>query len=504
MTDPTTLPLTAQRDLVRDGAITARELTARHLERIARLDKDLGAMLALAPDAEAQAENIDLQRKNNVPLGPLAGVPVAIKDQIVTADLCTTAGSKMLAGWRPPYDATAVARLRSAGAIILGKTNLDEFAMGSATSHSAFFPTKNPWALNRVPGGSSGGSAAAVAAGLAAGALGTDTGGSIRQPASFCGIVGLKPTYGRVSRYGAIAYASSLDQIGPMARTTADVAALYDAIAGHDPKDHTSLPDPLGPAFEAGRADPNNLVGLKIGLPAEYLGDGVDPEVRASIENALDSLRERGATLVPVHLPHTAIAIATYYLIATAEASSNLARYDGVRYGHRAASPADLEDLYARSRAEGFGPEVKRRILLGTFALSSGYYDAYYGQAQRARTLIRKDFAAAFADVDLIAGPVSPVPAWKVGALEDDPLAMYLMDILTVPVNLAGLPALSVPCGLTRDRLPIGLQLIGPPLCETRLLQVGHAVEQALPQPACPMFGPMLETHLSPASEARA
>lgn len=504
MTDPTTLPLTAQRDLVRDGAISARDLTARHLERIARLDKDLGAMLALAPDAEAQAETIDLQRKNNVPLGPLAGVPIAIKDQIVTADLTTTAGSKMLAGWRPPYDATAVARLRSAGAIILGKTNLDEFAMGSATSHSAFFPTRNPWSTDRVPGGSSGGSAAAVAAGLAAGALGTDTGGSIRQPASFCGIVGLKPTYGRVSRYGAIAYASSLDQVGPMARTTADVAALYDAIAGHDPLDHTSLPNPLSPASEAIYANPNNLVGLKIGLPSEYLGDGVDPEVRASIENALGSLRERGATLVPVHLPHTAIAIATYYLIATAEASSNLARYDGVRYGHRAETSSDLQDLYARSRAEGFGPEVKRRILLGTFALSSGYYDAYYGQAQRARTLIRRDFASAFTQVDLIAGPVSPVPAWKIGALEDDPLAMYLMDILTVPVNLAGLPALSVPCGLTASRLPIGLQLIGPPLSETRLLQVGSSIEQALPQPACPMLAPPPSPTATATPETRA
>ncbi|HRE92163.1 MAG TPA: amidase family protein, partial [Myxococcota bacterium] len=319
--------------------------------------------------------------------------------------------------------------------------------------------------------------------------LGTDTGGSIRQPASFCGVVGLKPTYGRVSRYGAIAYASSLDQIGPMARTTADVAALFDAIAGYDQRDHTSLPKPLSPASQALSDNPNNLVGLRIGLPAEYLGDGVDPEVRRAIDLALEQLRARGATVVPVHLPHTRIAIATYYLIATAEASSNLARYDGVRYGHRAQSPADLQDLYARSRAEGFGPEVKRRILLGTFALSSGYYDAYYGQAQRARTLIRRDFAAAFADVDLIAGPVSPVPAWKIGALEDDPLAMYLMDILTVPVNLAGLPALSVPCGLTSDRLPIGLQLIGPPLTEDRLLRVGHAVEQALPQPACPMLG---------------
>ena len=498
--DPTTLPLTAQRDLIREGAITARDLTALHLERIARLDPRLGAMLAVSTDAEAQAEAVDHARKTNAHLGPLAGVPVAIKDQIVTRDLTTTAGSKMLAGWRPPYDATVVTKLREAGAIILGKTNLDEFAMGSATSHSAFHPTRNPWNPERVPGGSSGGSAAAVAAGLAAGALGTDTGGSIRQPASFCGVVGLKPTYGRVSRYGAIAYASSLDQIGPMARTTADVAALYDAIAGYDPRDHTSLPNPLSPACEALSTESNNLAGLRVGLPAEYLGDGVDPEVQRTIEHALDQLRDRGATIIPVHLPHTRIAIATYYLIATAEASSNLARYDGVRYGHRATTPTDLQDLYARSRAEGFGAEVKRRILLGTFALSSGYYDAYYGQAQRARTLIRRDFAAAFAQVDLIAGPVSPVPAWKIGALEDDPLAMYLMDILTVPVNLAGLPALSVPCGLTSDTLPIGLQLIGPPLSENRLLQVGHTIEQALPQPACPMLSPLALA----SSEARA
>lgn len=482
--DPTTLPLTTQRDLVADGSLSARTLVETHLARIARLDPSLHAMLAVTPDALDQADTIDQARTRGDTLGPLAGVPIAIKDQIVTLGLETTAGSKMLAGWRPPYDATTVARLKAAGAIIIGKTNLDEFAMGSATSHSAFGPTHNPWAMDRVPGGSSGGSAAAVAAGFAPGALGTDTGGSIRQPASFCGIVGLKPTYGRVSRYGAIAYASSLDQVGPMARTIADTAALYDVIAGHDPLDHTSL----SAASPKTVIDPNNVVGQRIGLPAEYLGEGVDPEVRAVIERALSALTERGATLVPVHLPHTSIAIATYYLIATAEASSNLARYDGIRYGHRADKPTDLFDLYARSRAEGFGPEVKRRILLGTFALSSGYYDAYYGQAQRARTLIRRDFEAAFQNCDVIAGPASPVAAWKHGALEGDPLAMYLMDILTVPVNLAGLPALSVPAGLTSEHLPVGLQLIGPPLSEARLFDVGAAVEAALPQLICPLL----------------
>jgi len=493
MNDSTTLSLLEQADLVRTGQLSARALTEAHLARIASHDSGIGAMLALAPDALAQADAIDQQRRSNAPLGPLAGVPIAIKDQIVTRGLVTTAGSKILAGWVPPYDATSVAALRRAGAVILGKTNLDEFAMGSATSHSAFHPTHNPWAPTHVPGGSSGGSAAAVASGFAPGALGTDTGGSIRQPASFCGIVGLKPTYGRVSRYGAIAYASSLDQVGPMARSVPDTAALFDVIAGHDPLDHTSLATPFTPTLAT--LESNDLVGLRIGLPAEYLGDGVAAPVASAIQVALAALTERGATVVPVHLPHTPYAVAAYYLIATAEASSNLARYDGIRYGHRAEAPADLADLYARSRAEGFGPEVKRRILLGTFALSSGYYDAFYGQAQRARTLIRRDFEAAFAQVDLIAGPASPVPAWPIGALEDDPLAMYLMDILTIPTNLAGLPALSVPCGMTpaspaaEARLPIGLQLIGPPLSEGRLLQVARHVERALPQPLCPLLG---------------
>jgi aspartyl-tRNA(Asn)/glutamyl-tRNA(Gln) amidotransferase subunit A len=493
MSDPTALDLLTQARLVRDGALSARALTEAHLQRIAALDGSLGAFLAVdAPAALAEASAIDEARSAGRPLGPLAGVPVAIKDQIVTRHLETTAGSKILRGWSPPYDATVVARLREAGAVILGKTNLDEFAMGSANVSSAFHVTRNPWSLAHVPGGSSGGSAAAVAAHLAASALGTDTGGSVRQPASFCGIVGLKPTYGRVSRYGAIAYASSLDQVGTFGRTIADVAAIHQVIAGHDPRDQTSLPDPVRPpALDADR----DLEGLRIGLPAEYLATdgGIDPSVRVRVDSALAALEARGARLVPVSLPHTRYAIATYYLIATAEASSNLARYDGIRYGHRTEHAHDLAEMYARTRAEGFGAEVKRRIMLGTFALSSGYYDAYYGQAQRARTLIARDFHEAFREVDLIAGPTSPVPAWRLNDKLDDPIAMYLMDIFTVPASLAGMPGLSVPIGLTglteSTGLPVGLQLIGPPLAEPRLLEVGAVLEALFPPLACPFGG---------------
>jgi len=485
--DPTTLSLVHQARAVKDGELSAVALVDAHLSRIAAHDAALGAFLRVdAEGARAAARAVDEARARGEALGPLAGVPIAIKDQIVTRGLETTAGSKILAGWVPPYDATVVARLRAAGAVIIGKTNQDEFAMGSSNENSAFGPCKNPWDLSRVPGGSSGGSAAAVAARLCAAALGSDTGGSIRQPASLCGLVGVKPTYGRVSRYGAIAYASSLDQIGPLARTVADAALVLEVIAGADERDQTSLPMPapdllaLGPHVDLG--------GLRVGVPEEYLGDGVDADVRARIGEALGRLEAEGATLVPVSLPHTRYAVATYYLIATAEASSNLARFDGLRYGHRAASYTDISDLYARSRDEGFGAEVKRRIMLGTFALSSGYYDAYYLHAQKVRTLIRRDFDRAFDKVDVIAGPASPVTAFALGERTADPLQMYLADIFTIPASLAGLPGLSLPVGLDSRGLPVGLQLLGPPLQELRLLQLAYALEQMSPQIPCP-FG---------------
>jgi len=477
---PSPLPTTiaeARRALAA-RTLTAEALVAGHLARIAHHDPALGAFLATDPEgALSAARQIDERRAAGLPLGPLAGIPIAIKDQICTRGLETTAGSRILAGWVPPYDATAVARLRAAGAIIVGKTNQDELAMGSSTESSAFRPARNPWDHARVPGGSSGGSAVAVAAGLALGALGTDTGGSVRQPAAFCGVVGVKPTYGRVSRYGAIAYASSLDQIGPIAKTAEDAALLLSVIAGQDPHDATSLPT-AAPEYPLGAA----LGGLRVGVPAEYLGDGVAPAVADAVRAALAVFEAEGATVVPVSLPHTPYAIATYYLIATAEASSNLARFDGLRYGHRTAVPtSDLAELYARSRAEGFGPEVRRRIMLGTFALSAGYYDAYYERAQRVRTLIRRDFDRAFADVDLIVTPTSPYAAFPLGAKIDDPLAMYLADVFTVPASLAGVAAMSLPCGFERAGhadLPIGLQLIAPPLGEPRMLAAAHAFQE--------------------------
>jgi len=485
MSDPTTLSLVAQARAIKDGDISAEALVQAHLGRIDAHDGALGAFLAVDREAAlSAAREVDLSRSEPTSLGRLAGVPIAVKDQIVTRNLVTTAGSKILAGWVPPYDATAIARLRAAGAIILGKTNQDEFGMGSSTENSAFGVTKNPWNINHVPGGSSGGSAAAVAAHLSAAALGTDTGGSIRQPASFCGLVGVKPTYGRVSRYGAIAYASSLDQIGPLTRNVADAALLLKTIAGQDERDQTSLPMPapdllaIGPHFDFG--------GLRIGVPEEYLGEGVADDVRARVRVALDRLKEEGAEIVPVSLPHTRYAVATYYLIATAEASSNLARFDGIRYGYRTPAYGDLDELYARSRAEGFGTEVKRRIMLGTFALSSGYYDAYYLQAQKVRTLIRQDFEAAFMKCDLIAGPTSPVTAWALGERATDPLAMYLMDIFTIPASLAGLPAVSLPVGRDAQGLPVGLQLLAPPLQELRMLQVAHGLEAMMPPAVCP------------------
>ncbi len=461
---------------VRSGAWSAREVTAHLLARIAAHDGALGAYLIVDGErALAQADLVDADRAGGRALGPLAGVPVAIKDVIVTEGLVTTAGSKILAGWVPPYDATAVARLRAAGAIVVGKTNCDEFAMGSSNENSAYRACANPWDPTRVPGGSSGGSAAAVAAGLAPLALGTDTGGSIRQPAAFCGVVGLKPTYGRVSRWGAIAFASSLDQIGPMAGTVADAALALDVICGLDPDDATSL-DVAPPAAVAALG--GGVAGLTVGLPREYFEGELAPEIAVAVRAAADALVAAGATLREISLPHTRHALPTYYLIAPAEASSNLARYDGVRFGHRAAGARELGDLYARTRAEGFGPEVKRRIMLGTYALRAGYYDAYYRKAQQVRALIKRDFDEAFADVDVVLTPTTPTAAFRLGE-KATPIAMYLADIFTLACNLAGLPGLSVPCGLTASGLPIGAQLLGRPLDEATLIRAGEVIEAA-------------------------
>lgn len=427
--------------------------------------------------ALAAAKASDERRARGATLGPLDGVPVALKDNILTEGVVTTAGSKMLANFTPPYDATVTARLKAAGAVILGKTNLDEFGMGSSTVNSAFKPTKNPFDATRTPGGSSGGSAAAVAAGIAAGALGTDTGGSIRQPAAFTGLVGLKPTYGRVSRAGVIAYASSLDQVGPMTRTVEDAALMLEAIEGFDAADSTSSDAKKTAWRESLRS---GVKGLRIGLPREYFVDGMDPEIERSVRAAAKQLESLGASIVELSLPHTKFALATYYVIAPCEASSNLGRYDGVRYGHRAADVKQLKELYERSRSEGFGSEVKRRMMLGTFALSSGYYDAYYRKAQQVRTLITRDFEQAFANVDVVLSATSPVLPWKLDEKLDDPLAMYLMDVLTLPCNLAGLPGLSMPCGVSASGLPIGVQLLGKQFDEATLLRTAHTLESAL------------------------
>jgi aspartyl-tRNA(Asn)/glutamyl-tRNA(Gln) amidotransferase subunit A len=463
--------------LVRRRELSAVEATRATLARIARLDEPIGAYLRVdGPGALAAAAAVDARLTAGEAVGALGGVPLGLKDIFVTEGLETTCGSRMLAGWIPPYDGTAVARLRRAGAVILGKLNMDEFAMGSSTESSAYRVCRNPWDPARVPGGSSGGSAAAVAADLCAAALGTDTGGSIRQPAALCGVVGIKPTYGRVSRYGVIAYASSLDQVGPLTKSVRDSALLLEVLAGHDPLDSTSLAAPPG-AYVA--ACDREARGLRIGVPAEYFVAGIDPEVAAAVRGAIETLhRTCGAEIVEVSLPHTRYAIAAYYLIATAEASSNLARYDGVRFGPRA-NASQLDEMYVATRQQGFGAEVKRRIMLGTFALSAGYYDAYYAQAQRARTLIGADFRAAFARCDVIATPTTPSPAFRLGEHSDDPLQMYLADIFTISCNLAGLPGISVPCGLSSAGLPIGLQLLGPPLGEEAVLTVAAAHEAA-------------------------
>ncbi|MBX3207066.1 MAG: Asp-tRNA(Asn)/Glu-tRNA(Gln) amidotransferase subunit GatA [Labilithrix sp.] len=470
---------------VRKGEKRAVEVAETALARIEERDKDLHAFLAVARDELfAQARAVDDKRARGEALGPLAGVPIALKDALCMRGVPTTSGSKMLEGWRPPYDATVVARLRAADALLPGKTNLDEFAMGSSTESSAYGPTRNPVDPTRTPGGSSGGSAVAVSAGMSPASLGSDTGGSIRQPAAFTGVVGLKPTYGRVSRFGLVAFASSLDQIGPFATDVRGAARVLSVIAGHDPKDMTSLTADLGD-YEA--ACGASVRGLRLGVPEEYFAEGLDPEVEASIREAIAALETDGCTVRPVKLPHTRHAVATYYVIATAEASSNLARFDGVRYGLRVEpKPASgksqgsaLRAMYGATRDAGFGPEVKRRILLGTFVLSAGYYDAYYLKAQKVRTLIRRDFDAAFADVDAIVCPTAPTPPFKLGEKTSDPLSMYLSDVYTLPASLAGLPAISVPCAPTRAGLPVGLQIITRSLEETTALSLAAAVEAA-------------------------
>ncbi len=454
--------------------ISARELTAEFYSRIEKRNPELNAFLTLSPErAYAQADRIDGMRASAKELPPLAGVPVAIKDVISTRGIRTTCASRILEHYIPPYDATAVARLEEAGAVILGKTNCDEFAMGSSNENSAYGPVHNPAALDRVPGGSSGGSAAAVAAQLAVGALGTDTGGSIRQPGALCGVPAMMPTYGRVSRYGLIAFASSLDRIGPFATTVSDIAAFLAVISGRDENDSTSASVPL-PSFSAGTQKP--VEGMRIGIPAEYFGEGMDAEVRQKVESGIETLKRLGCRTVNLSMPHTDYAIATYYIVANAEASSNLARFDGVRYGLRV-DGSNLREMYQKTRGQGFGAEVKRRIMLGTYALSSGYYDAYYLRAQKVRSLITRDFTAAFEKVDVIVTPTSPSPAFRIGERIDDPLAMYLSDIYTVTGDLAGVPAISIPCGTTSDGLPIGLQIFGPPFAEDRILHLAQAFE---------------------------
>ena len=456
--------------------ISATELTRAVIARTKAVESRVHAFNSFdETDALAQATASDARRVAGQARGPLDGIPIALKDVIAVTGQPLTASSKMLANFVSPYDATVTTKLKNAGAVLWGRLNCDEFAMGSSTENSAFGPTGNPWDTTRVPGGSSGGSSAALAAGEAIATLGSDTGGSIRQPAALCGVVGLKPTYGLVSRYGLIAFASSLDQIGPFARTVEDAAIVLGAIAGHDERDSTSFKTEI-PDY---RAELEKRTGpWRLGIPKEYFADGLDPEIGAAVEQAIAFYKKLGCEIKEVSLPHTQYCLDTYYVIATAEASSNLARYDGIRYGHRSKNATDIVDLYFQSRAEGFGAEVKRRIILGTYVLSSGYYDAYYLRAQKVRTLIRNDFLAAFRDVDALLTPTSPVPAFKIGE-KADPLAMYLLDIYTIGVNLAGLPGISVPCGFTKSGLPIGAQIIGQPFREADLLSIAHAYEQA-------------------------
>jgi len=462
-------------DQVRRGELTAEDVTKHSLARITAIDGRIGAFLNTDPEAALErARAIDKKRLKNEPLGPLAGVPIAVKDALCTRSMATTAGSRMLEEWRPPYDATVIERLLAADCVLIGKTNMDEFAMGSSTENSAFGPCKNPHDTKRTPGGSSGGSAAAVAARMTPAAIGSDTGGSIRQPASLCGVIGVKPTYGRVPRRGLVAFASSLDQIGPLASDVRGAARILGVMAGRDPLDATSSNAPV-PDWEKHCDD--SIKGLKIGVPEEYFGEGLDGEVRAAVEGAIANLKGDGAVIERVHLPHTKHAVACYYVIATAEASSNLARYDGVRYGLRIPG-RDLGAMYGATRDAGFGREVKRRILLGTFVLSAGYYDAYYVRAQKVRTLIRRDFEKAFEHVDAILSPTSPTPAFLLGEKISDPLSMYLNDVYTLPASLAGLPAASFPCGETAHYLPIGVQIVTRAWDEASLFRIGRSIEQ--------------------------
>ncbi len=464
------------------GEVSAVEVAQAHLDRIAAVDGQVHAFLHVdTQGALAAAAAVDAARASGAGLGPLAGVPLALKDVMTMTGVPTTCGSRLLEGWRPPYDATVTARLRTAGIVILGKTNMDEFAMGSSTEHSAYGPTHNPWDLNRIPGGSGGGSAAALAAFEAPLAIGTDTGGSIRQPAAVTGTVGVKPTYGGVSRYGLVALASSLDQAGPCARTVLDTALLHAVIAGHDPRDSTSIDAPVPPVVDAALS--GDVRGMRIGIVRELSGDGYQAGVRQRFEEAVEILTSLGAEPVEVSCPNFPSALAAYYLILPSEASSNLAKFDGMRYGNRVGDDgeASAEEVMARTRAAGFGPEVIRRIMLGTYALSAGYYDAYYGQAQKVRTLIARDFAAAFEQCDVMLSPTAPTTAFLLGDKLDDPLAMYLNDIATIPANLAGTPAMSLPAGLApEDGLPVGLQIMAPAMADDRLYRVGAALESAL------------------------
>jgi len=472
------LTIDAARSAVQERKTSAAALAEAFYSKFGADDPQIGAYLTLCKErALAKAAEMDALAAKGDKLPPLGGVPVGIKDVMVTRGVRSTAGSQILGNYIPPYDCTAVARLEAAGAVVLGKLNCDEFAMGSSNENSAWKPVHNPRDLSRVPGGSSGGSAAAVAADMAVVALGSDTGGSIRQPASFCGVVGVLPTYGRVSRYGLIAFASSLDHIGPLAKTVKDAAIVLRTIAGRDPMDSTSADVPV-PDYVAEIEKP--VRGMKIGVAKEYLGEGLDGEVRKSVEAAIQKVASLGCEVVEISLPHTKYAVPAYYLVATAEASSNLARFDGVRYGYRASDARALSEMYRRSRDQGFGAEVKRRIMLGTYALSAGYYDAYYLKAQRVRTLLTRDFDEAFKKVDVIATPTSPTAAFRLGEKVDDPLAMYLADIYTVTADLAGIPGISVPCGETREKLPIGLQLLGKHFNEAAILRVAHAYEQSL------------------------
>ena len=461
---------------LQQGDCTAVDVATAHLDQIASRDEQVAAFLHVDREAVLrQAQAIDDKRRRGEPLGLLAGLPVAVKDVLCTQNEPTTCASRMLQNFRPPYDAHVVSRLREADAVLIGKTNMDEFAMGSSTENSAFKTTRNPWDLERTPGGSSGGSAAAVAAQMAPLSVGSDTGGSIRQPAGLCGVVGMKPTYGRVSRFGLIAYASSLDQVGPFANDVPGAARLLEVLAGHDPRDTTSVDLPV-PGYTAMVDEP--LAGLRIGVAAEHFAAGLDPEVESAIRAGIEVYRKLGATVHDISLPHSKYAVAAYYTIAPSEASSNLARYDGVHYGHRAAAFTNMIDMFATSRGEGFGPEVKRRIMLGTYALSAGYYDAYYLKGLKVRRLIRQDFDQAFEQVDVIVSPVTPTPAFRIGELTSDPLAMYLSDIYTISANLAGLPGIAFPAGFSQSGLPIGMQLQGAPFTEERLLRAARMFER--------------------------